>query len=289
VNRIGHEFSAFLSQAMPWLIPVGIAVLCIGIAIALLVIWLSSRGQFMFLDCIVHNRGAVSAPWATYKNEGNSLFGFKFLIGLAAFILSLAGIIPLVIIFITFAQTDFKVLLAGPMIGAGFILLALFLMWMLYSLITVLTDDFVVPVMYLRRCGVIEAWKEFMGLFSANLGTFILYVLVIIAVAIVLGLLGTLIVFTACCCFCCVSWVFIIPVVGGYLFSVLLLPLSVWRRSYAVLFLSQFGPGYNVFAMAQVSAPQPPETVDIEPVDVVEPTEPTDSSQSQEPQNPQDS
>lgn len=265
IDRFAMEISNF---PLPWLIPLGVVVVLFALAIAVLAFWLKSRGQFMFLDCIVHNRGAVSAPWTTYKKEGNALFGFKIILWLASFVLTVAAVIPLVIIFITFAQTDFKVLLVGPMVGASFLLLGLFLLCMVYGLITVLTDDFVVPVMMLRRCGVKAAWKEFFGILSANIGRFILYLLVILVAGIALGILSSMIAVAACCCFFCVSWVLVIPIIGGYLFTVLTLPLHVWRRSYAVLFLAQFGEAYNVFALAAPVVPPVADGADFETTDI---------------------
>lgn len=279
-DQIKREINSFLTPALPWLIPAGVMVLLVVLAIALLVVWLKSRGQFMFLNGIVHNRAAVSEPWTTYRNEGNSLFGFKFVVWLAAFTLTLATVVPLIIIFAAFARTDFKVLLAGPMAGAGLLLLGLFLLGLAYALVSVLTDDFVVPVMMLRRCGVISAWKEFLTLLLNNVGGFILYLFIIFAAGIALGILTSMIIFSAFCCFCCISWVFFIPFVGGYLFSVLLLPLSVWRRSYAVLFLAQFGPAYDVFTLANPSAPPAYDIIDIETTDI----EP--SADFDQPQNP---
>lgn len=284
INQLGQEVSAFLAQALPWLIPVAIVIIVFGVAIALLVIWLKSRGQFMFLDCIVHNRGAIAAPWKSFRNEANSLFAFKLIVGLASFTLILAAVIPLVTILYSFAKTDFKVLLVGPMVGAGFLLLGLCIVALLHSLITVLTDDFVVPVMMLRRCGVVAAWQECLGLFSSRAGMFILYLLVLLLINLVLGLASFFVVITACCCFCCVSWVLVIPIVGTYLITVLLLPLVVWRRSYAVLFLAQFGAGYNVFVLAQPPVPPTAEVIDSPPADPGEPTAPTDPDSPQTPE-----
>ena len=254
VHHVEREVSAFVSQSLPWLLPVAAGGLILIVAIAVLVVWLKSRGQFMFLDCIVRDRGAVAAPWADYKAEGNSLFGFKFLLWLAGFVLTLAMAIPLVVIVIMFAETEFNVLLVGPAIGAAALVFALIVLGLLYGIVTTLTDDFVVPVMYLRRCGVKAAWNECLGLFTARPGMIVLYLLFLILVGVVLGFLSMLAGMTACCCFCCVSWVFLIPFIGGYLMTVLLLPLAVWRRSYALLFLAQFGPAYDVFAAVPTTA-----------------------------------
>lgn len=247
VHHIKQEVSAFISQSLPWLLPVAAAGILLIIAIGLLVVWLKSRGQFMFLDCIIKNRAAVSAPWTEYRAEGNSLFGFKFILWLVGFLLMLGAIIPLIIIFVMFARNDFAVIRIVPAFAAGLLLFVFVLTGLALGVVKVLTDDFVVPVMYRRRCGVKAAWKECMGLFSARPGMFVLYLLFLIVIGVVMGFLAAICALMACCCFCCVSWTFCIPFIGSYLMTVLLLPLAVWRRSYAILFLSQFGPEFDVF------------------------------------------
>ena len=265
-HHVGREVSTFISQSLPWLLPAAAGGLILIVAIAVLVIWLKSRGQFMFLDCIARDRAAVSAPWAEYKAEGNSLFGFKFILWIVGFVLSLAMIVPLIIVLIMFLDVEFKVLLIGPAIGGAALLFLLIVMCMVYGVVTTLTDDFVVPVMYLRRCGVKAAWKECLGLFSARPGMFVLYLVFLILIGIVLGFLSAFCGMAACCCFCCVAWVFLIPFVGGYLMTVLLLPLAVWRRSYALLFLAQFGPAYDAFAAVSTPAAGAAGGSDIVPV-----------------------
>ena len=56
----------------------------------MLITWLSSRGKFMFLDNVVHDRAQVAAPWYEYRHQGNSLFLWDFTVGLLflAFIVS---------------------------------------------------------------------------------------------------------------------------------------------------------------------------------------------------------
>jgi hypothetical protein len=273
-HQVGREVSTFISQSLPWLLPVAAGGLILIVAIAVLVIWLKSRGQFMFLDCIARDRAAVAAPWAEYKAEGNSLFGFKFLLWLAGFVLSLALLVPLIIILIMFLGVEFKTLLIGPAIGGAALVFLLIVMGMAYGVVTTLTDDFVVPVMYLRRCGVKAAWKECMGLFSARPGMFVLYLVFLMLIGVVLGFLSMFFGMAACCCFCCVAWVFLIPFVGGYLMTVVLLPLAVWRRSYALLFLAQFGPEYDVFATVPLSASPAGGGTEIVPVPSDDPAEP---------------
>ncbi|MCP4713352.1 MAG: hypothetical protein GY869_32385, partial [Planctomycetes bacterium] len=74
-----HVFSWFernweLILSIGWMIAVGILMLIV------LFMWLSSRGKFMLLDGVVHNRGAVVEPWRKYKDLANSLFLWRFIL-----------------------------------------------------------------------------------------------------------------------------------------------------------------------------------------------------------------
>src|SRR5438876_1634186 len=54
-----------------------IAVLVIFIfAIVILWLWITSRGRFIFIDCLVRNRAAIAEPWREYHREGNGFFLF---------------------------------------------------------------------------------------------------------------------------------------------------------------------------------------------------------------------
>jgi hypothetical protein len=65
-----------LEQWKSWL-PIAIpVVIIIGLAVILLLLWLKARGNFVFTDCIVRNRGTIVASWREYRKEGNSYFGF---------------------------------------------------------------------------------------------------------------------------------------------------------------------------------------------------------------------
>src|SRR5262245_54581444 len=60
--------------------------------------WLRARGGFMFIDCVVRNRGAIAEPWREFRKEGNSYFLFSLLVvfGLLIFagLLSLPLLVP---------------------------------------------------------------------------------------------------------------------------------------------------------------------------------------------------
>src|SRR5436309_1128407 len=100
--NVQHWFEQARDYAMHnlwWILPVAAAVLLFGLAVWVLLTWLSSRGQFMFLHCVALNQAAVREPWHKFAREGNSLFVFRLLLGLATAVLTLplgAGIALLV-------------------------------------------------------------------------------------------------------------------------------------------------------------------------------------------------
>ena len=64
----------FIPRLPPWVIPVVIGVGLLILAIVVLLLWLNSRGRFMFTDCIVRNRGAIAEPWREFRTDGNRYF-----------------------------------------------------------------------------------------------------------------------------------------------------------------------------------------------------------------------
>jgi hypothetical protein len=99
--------------------------------------------------------------------------------------------------------------------------------------------DFVVPIMFLRTPSVRAAWREWLGLAGANVGRFVLYLLFSVVIAMVIGTLILVVVIATCCVAGCLM---AIP----YLGTVLLLPVFVFRRAYALYYLEQFGPEFRV-------------------------------------------
>ena len=90
-----------LSEIPPWILILGGAVIALSIlALIVVLAWLRARGRFMFIDCVVKNRGAIAEPWREFKREANSFFLFSLLICLSLFgfvaILSLPFMLPIV-------------------------------------------------------------------------------------------------------------------------------------------------------------------------------------------------
>ena len=67
----------------PWLPVIIIAFVVCFVALVIVLMWLKSRGSFIFTDCIVQNRAAIAQPWREYRKEGNSYFLFLLVVVLA--------------------------------------------------------------------------------------------------------------------------------------------------------------------------------------------------------------
>jgi hypothetical protein len=228
----------WVTQNLHWIIPVVAALLVLGLALGLLLTWLSSRGRFMFLYCVALNRAEVSRPWHEFAHEANSLFLFRFVLGLieTPLFLSLAGgTLFLIGRMVYRGNADQDSVLMAVGLGATFLVLLI-----CFALVRKFTMDFVVPIMLLRRTTCMIAWSEFLGLLGANAGHFTLYVLFQIVLSLAIGILVLIAIVITCCIAGCLM---LLPYIG----TVALLPVLVFERSYSLLYLAQFGPAYNVF------------------------------------------
>ncbi len=230
-----------------------LAGILIAIGVLLVLTWLSSRGAFMFLDNVVHDRALVIKPWQAFNMHGNSLFlwriGFGVVITLLGLPLLLLGFFRIVL------------LSKGPVTPAGIIWIVMiaivgFLGSVLVSYISLFANSFVVPIMYKHNIRILEAWRKFIPILKSHFIHFILYGLFIFLIGIVI-IAAVLI---TGCLTCCVGYiVLMIP----YINAVCLLPVYVTLRAFSLEFLAQWGPDYSVFPVEaapsdQIPPPIPP-------------------------------
>jgi len=249
------EFVHFPRTAWDWLMshPAWTIAVLFAIAVAIAVIvaltWASSRGVFMFLASVVHDRVEIAKPWREYQKEGNSLFVWRLLFG----IISLTAFAALLAWFFVrgAAIYDAGFDRAVPIFFiAGLATLALFLL-LVWGFIILFLKDFVAALMYKNRISAGAAWRLFLGLFKQYPAHFLGYgviifllMLVFVFAVIVVGLIT-----------CCIGWLLlVIPYIG----TVVTLPVWYTFRAFSLEFLAQFGPEYNVFPLpAAPVAPAP--------------------------------
>ena len=233
-----EEAKHFVTENLAWIIPVAIFVMMLGIVLWLVITWLSSRGQFMFLHCVAQNKAEVKNPWAKFKQHANSLFLFRIVLGLIGLVvIALPCILAIVLLVVTIARHGPHVL---PIMGIVMLFLFIVCISLVFFLIEKFTMDFVVPIMSLRTVSCITAWREFLAMLSTNKARFALYILFQIVIGICISAIILSAVCVTCCCACCILG---IPYVG----TVLLLPVFIFKRGYSLYYLRQFGPQFDVF------------------------------------------
>lgn len=244
--RSGWEHAReFTLNNLDWIIPLAVLVVVFLAGLWLLILWLSSRGKFMFLHCVALDRAEVVVPWVKFAREANSLFLFRVVLGIIGMVLVLPPVVFIAVLIL-------RMVLRGEPDAAGIMIaIGLFLFFLaaaiLFALIRKFTMDFVVPILFLRGGKCLAAWREFLGLLKLHAGQFILYILFQIVMGMAIGMI-VLAAFLLTCCFCCLA---LLPYVG----TVVLLPVLVFQRAYSLHFFAQFGPLYNVFPPAPAAVP----------------------------------
>ena len=243
------EARDFVVRNLYWIVPVAVALVVVVLALWVLFTWLSSRGRFMFLHCVVLDKAQVAEPWSRFARHAHSLFLFRLVLGLVATVVAfplfaLAGVLI------------YRMVQAGRVdpvriMGLVATVLAVGVVSVTFVVIGKLTTDFVVPIMFLRGRACRDCWSELLVLLSANVGRFILYLLFQIILGIAMAMIVVGLVIGTCCIAGCVL---VLP----YLGSVLLLPLAMFQRCYSVYYLAQFGPEYNAMPGAQLQTPNMP-------------------------------
>jgi len=244
-----------ISQIPHPILVLGISLLILSL-LALIVVfaWLRARGRFMFIDCIVKNRGAIAEPWREFRKEGNGYFFFWLLIAFVVLLFAALVSLPLIIIGIKdhsyyLHQDSLNLFVVLAIAAWVFAILVVIIAWALIA-------SFMVPVMYRRRCRAYEAFRAAVSLIATHPGEVVLYCLFLVVLVIATGLISCF----AICATCCVA---AIPYIG----TVILLPLFVLLQAFSLSFLRQFGPDYDVWTSSMpreslpilpVAPPEPP-------------------------------
>jgi hypothetical protein len=230
-----------------WAIAILFGVL-VAVAVFVVLTWASSRGVFMFLSSVVHDRVEIAGPWRDYQKEGNSLFVWRLLFGVFSIVV-FGGLFAY--FFVRGAALyDSGLSTAVPLgfiIGFGLLTLAIVLVW---GYIALFLKEFVAALMFKHRISAGEAWTRFLSLFKSQALPFIgfgiitfLLMLVFVFAVVVAGFAT-----------CCIGFlILIVP----YISTVVTLPVWYAYRAFSLEFLAQFGPEYDVFPRQAASVPAP--------------------------------
>ncbi len=244
IQQAFQAIGAWIEANMSLVIALVVAIVLISIAIYLVMLWVSSRGKFMFLDNLVHNRALVKTPWMEFKTLGNSLFIWRLVFGLIVFgVAALFGGGVFYYIFVVSETGLSKAPAVLLFIAAALIFL---IGALVVAYITIMLEYFVIPIMYRDRLTTTAAWSRFLELHNRHFWKFVLFFLwsavLSIGAAMALATIGVLT--------CCIGLVVMaIPYIG----AVVILPVTTFFRMFGPEFLRQFGPDYDIFP-----SPEPP-------------------------------
>lgn len=244
-DHFDHGFHAIRDSILAHLaviIFVAAIVVPIIIVIAVVLCWLRSRGQFMFVHCVAGNKAEVVVPWNKFARHGNSLFLFRLVLGFIGFLVIGIPVAASVFAGFVMCATGFNPAAIIGLTGAIFVVVVISI---LFILVAKFTTDFVVPIMFLHSESSIAGWKQCLALISGNKAQILLYILFQIVIGLVIGFIALTVCLVTCCCCCCLLVLFVLPYVG----TVILLPLFAFKRAYSLFYLRQFGAQFDVFSV----------------------------------------
>jgi hypothetical protein len=228
----------FLRRAAEWLSAhaslVALGVLAVVVLVALVaavVLWVNSRGVFLYLDAVAGGKPGLSRAWRQHAAAASSYFGWSLGLTLAGF--------ALVLFMVGLVVTGAFAFATGRLQGADAwiaavatapILLLLVLVLPLLALAALALRDFVAPLQIAtgQTCGASARLLE--ALVMANPGAFVLYLVIKLLVTVA----GGLVIVVFGCATCCIGF---LPVVMQTLFQ----PLFFFDRAFPVFLLRQLG------------------------------------------------
>ncbi len=207
------------------------------LALVLVIYWLGARGQFMLIDNVVRNRGAIAWPWSAYTRQANSLFFFY----LFFLLITLVVLVPIAVVAIVMAIPLYR----HSTWPEGWELALFVILGLIYMAVAVILTvilfifrEWGVPLMFRNGLMARPAFMKSMRLIADHPGSVALFVLLRIAIFIGMVVISLL----ACCFTCCLEAV-------PYLGTVILLPAIIFVRCFSLDCLAQFGPEYDVWTV----------------------------------------
>ena len=196
-GQMAEQLEAWYHAHQALVLTGAVAVGALIVVFVLVMLYVSSVFRFIFLESVITGEARIRDPWHRNKAQGLSLMGWRLGFGFLALLVFgvLVGLPVGLMVMSLVRQTGGTPSVQVILSSIGLVLLAAFLtviVLVIIGLISALTRDFVLPLMYLRRSGVIGGWREFWPILTANKVGFLVYFLLKLVAAFVAGIAGML-------------------------------------------------------------------------------------------------
>jgi hypothetical protein len=221
------------SSLHPGAVSVGVGLLLLSLLFALWLCAVRSRGDFMFLHRWYRPDAPIRQCWQAAQASGRSLFVWRlYFFGIAFLLYAIDAYFAYTHILRPYLAADkvWSEALLSPAVACA---TSAVLLSVAVQLVAHLTKAFVVPVMYWHGVSASRAWLAVFALCNQYPGAVLGYLLVALLCGLAAAAAVVLFVLLTCC-------VGVIPLVLPYIGTVLLLPVYLFFRGYAVCFLSQW-------------------------------------------------
>ena len=219
---------------LPIVLTFGVFILIVVIAFVVLLLWLSSRGQVMFVRSVALADSRVGDNWRATREAAHSLFLFRLALLAATSLVGLA-IVAVGMVLVFGAASTHPSGIMPYVLAALPAILVLVAFGLAVGIVNVLQRNFVTPLMWHFNLPVMAAWSHFGRIAQGNVLTIFLFIVIRffyhIPAMVVAMLVG--------CATCCIGF---LPVIS----QTLLAPFYVFDRAFSLFVLSSLGPDYNM-------------------------------------------
>ncbi|MBN2370282.1 MAG: hypothetical protein JXO72_07330 [Vicinamibacteria bacterium] len=230
-NELILKGADWIDQHVMLVVALAAAALILIVAVMAVVLWLNSRGTFMYIDNVATGRADVVRPWREHARPANSYFTWKFGLALATLVATIVIVVPLLIAIVVIARRGPSL---WPIVTVVATALALLLTSAAVALLSTALRDFVAPIQLWSGASCGGALRLFKPLLHAHLGAFVIYVLLKIVYAMVVGITVIALVCGTCLTLLCCL---VLPIIS----QTILQPLYYFERAWSLQFLASMG------------------------------------------------
>jgi hypothetical protein len=231
VNQAILKGADWIGEHVVLVVALAVLALILVIAVAALALWLNSRGTFMYIDNVATGRADVVRPWREHARHANSYFAWKFGLALATLGAVILTIVPLLFAIVSLARHGPG---PWPVVIVVVTVLMLLVISSIIALFSLALRDFVAPIQLTSGASCGGALRLFAPLLRAHLGALVIYVLLKIVYALLVGMT----VLALACVTCCMALCFLIlPIVS----QTILQPLLYFERAWSLQLLAAMG------------------------------------------------